>query len=848
VWNYLKEGLSLQIKYNPKDIEGKWQRYWAEKRLYEVKADASQKKFYCLEMFPYPSGRIHMGHVRNYAIGDVIARYKRMQGYNVLHPMGWDAFGLPAENAAIKHGVHPADWTYENINYMREQLQKLGLSYDWQREITTCEPWYYKWNQWFFLKMYERSLAYKKSSLVNWCPSCETVLANEQVIDDRCWRCDNPVTEKELEQWFFRITAYADELLKEIESLIGWDERVKVMQANWIGRSEGIEVDFKVAGSDRSIRIFTTRQDTIYGATFISIARRHPLLKELVEERDLLRRIESLSDNPDEKEGVFIGRYAINPLTGEKIPIWAANFVLMEYGTGAIMAVPAHDQRDLEFAKRYNLPIKVVIVPEERDEDRSSIKPEGAALDRTITKAYEDEGILVDSGMFSGLHSVEARERIAEFIERKGLGRRVINYRLKDWGISRQRYWGTPIPVVYCGRCGIVPVPEDELPVVLPRGGSFTGRGGNPLSTIRDFVNTRCPSCGGSAQRETDTMDTFVDSSWYFIAYAIKKNGRGLNEGGDYIDLRSAINNPQSPINYWMPVDQYIGGIEHAVLHLLYSRFFTKVLRDIGLINIDEPFKNLLTQGMVIKDGAKMSKSKGNVVDPDYLIDRYGADTVRLFCLFAAPPEKDLEWSDQGVEGAQRFLNRVWWVVHKEKHRLSITKKEDVSGLHLTTQGLRLLRKTHQTIRKVTHSIEKDYHFNTAISALMELMNETVDFNPSSVEDEKILAFTISQIILLLSPFAPHIAEELWQVIGSKESISNERWPEWDEEIAKDEEIELVIQINGKVRGRVLIPAGLDDKSLKEQALSAPKIEEYIRGKTIKKVIVARGRLVNIVT
>jgi leucyl-tRNA synthetase len=821
------EGRVLEARYNPHTIEEKWQKIWADERLYEVKDEPGRQKFYCLEMFPYPSGKIHMGHVRNYAIGDVISRYKRMRGLNVLHPMGWDAFGLPAENAAIKHGVHPARWTYENIRYMKEQLQRMGLSYDWQREVTTCDPEYYKWNQWFFLKMYEKGLVYRKASSVNWCPSCETVLANEQVIDGRCWRCDTVVKEKELEQWFFRITAYAEELLNDIEKLGGWPERVRVMQYNWIGRSEGVEVDFPVEGLDRPIRIFTTRQDTIYGSTFVSMAKNHPVLKELVDDGEILRRIESLPGDLETKEGVFTGRYAINPFTGDRLPIWVANFVLMEYGTGAIMAVPAHDQRDFEFAKKYNLPIKVVIVPGDRDAS-------------PLTEAYEGEGVLIESGRFSGLESERAREEIADFIEKEGIGKRVVNYRLRDWGISRQRYWGTPIPIVYCDSCGIVPVPEDELPVLLPEDVSFTGRGGNPLSGVAEFVNTTCPSCKGPARRETDTMDTFVDSSWYFIAYCLK--GRGG------MDIESAIRDHNSPINYWMPVDQYIGGIEHAVLHLLYSRFFTKVLRDIGLIKVDEPFKNLLTQGMVIKDGAKMSKSKGNVVDPDYLIDKYGADTVRLFCLFAAPPEKDLEWSDQGVEGAHRFLKRVWAVVHRFRNTIDVAHNHAVlDPSRITGHASRLLRKTHQTIKRVTDSIERDYHFNTAIAALMELINEISSFSPSSTEDREVLGFAIRQSVILLAPFAPHISEELWHEIGGTDSVFNEGWPVWDEEIAREEEIELVVQINGKVRGKVMVPAGLDDERLKEEAFRIPKIQDYIKGRAPKKVIVVRGRLVNIV-
>ncbi|MBI5058065.1 MAG: leucine--tRNA ligase [Nitrospirae bacterium] len=820
----------MEERYDPKNIESRRQEHWVKEDLFAVREDDDLPKFYCLEMFPYPSGRIHMGHVRNYAIGDVITRYKRMRGFNVLHPMGWDSFGLPAENAAIKHGVHPAKWTFENIDYMRAQLKKIGLSYDWQREVTTCKPEYYRWNQWFFLKMLERGLAYKKTSAVNWCPSCETVLANEQVIDEKCWRCDSVVIQKELEQWFFKITSYAEELLKDADTLTGWPEKVVTMQRNWIGRSEGVEVDFKIAGMDRKIRIFTTRQDTLYGATFMSIAKKHPLVTELVKDEETLKAIASLSDDPEKKEGVFTGHYAENPLTGDKIPIWAANFVLMEYGTGAVMAVPAHDQRDFDFATKYDLPIKEVIIPQKTEDRRQK-----------TDKAFEDDGVLINSAQFSGLSSKEAREKIADHIEQKGFGKKVVNYKLRDWGISRQRYWGTPIPIIYCDTCGAVPVPESELPVVLPQDVVFKGKGASPLSESKDFINTKCSRCGKDARRETDTMDTFVDSSWYFIAYCLG--------GNEKIDLNSALGNQQSALSYWMPVDQYIGGIEHAVLHLLYSRFFTKVIRDIGLIKVDEPFTSLLTQGMVIKDGAKMSKSKGNVVDPDFLINKYGADTVRVFCMFAAPPERDLEWSDQGVDGASRFLNRIWGIVYKnsaEVQKSKSAKGENVLPV-LNSGASALLRKTHQTIKRVTNSIERDYHFNTAIAALMELINEITAFSPLSKEDHGVLKFSIEQMLLLLSPFAPHITEELWEQAGGKKSIQKEPWPVWDEEIVKEEEVELVIQVNGKVRGKILIPAGLDDDAVKEKAFSAPKVQEYIKGKTLKKVVVVKGKLVNIV-
>lgn len=840
----------MEEKYNPRKLEKKWQGYWETKGFFKVEENTNLPKFYCLEMFPYPSGKIHMGHVRNYVIGDVITRYKKMCGFNVLHPMGWDAFGMPAENAAIKHGVHPAKWTYGNISHMKTQIKKLGLGYDWQREVTTCDKEYYKWNQYFFLKMFERGLAYKKASFVNWCSSCETVLANEQVVNGLCWRCDNTVTMKDLEQWFFKITAYADELLRDCDSLTGWPERVVTMQRNWIGRSEGIEVDFKVVDSDKAIKIFTTRQDTLYGATFVCIAKKHPLVRNLTKNKKTLQQIEKLSEDPGGKEGIFTGSYVVNPLTDNAIPIWAANFVLMEYGTGAIMSVPAHDQRDLDFAGKYNLPVKVVIVPQ--DEAQSSEHPEklrhGASraprkasprckqsTDKDLVEAYENEGVLVNSGQFSGLPSKEAREKISDFIEAGSFGKKVVNYKLRDWGISRQRYWGTPIPIIYCKSCGTVPVPEDELPVVLPQGIVVTGKGGTPLAAAEDFVNTTCPKCSSPAKRETDTMDTFVDSSWYFLRYCSP------------LLKDTAVS--ATAVQYWMPVDQYIGGIEHAVMHLLYSRFFIKVLRDFDIIKLSEPFENLLTQGMVIKDGSKMSKSKGNVVDPDYLIDTYGSDTVRLFCLFAAPPEKDLDWSDQGVEGAHRFLNRLWGFIYKNRVELKSkeSEKKPFSPSDLTANALRLLRKTHQTIKKVTNDINRNYHFNTAIAALMELMNETTAFTPSTLDDMDVLRFTVKQEILLLAAFAPHITEELWKELGGQQSIFKEVWPVSDEELAREDEIELVIQINGKLKSRVIISAGLDDDDIRKRALQDPKISGIIGNKSIIKIIVVKGKLVNIV-
>jgi len=837
------------FKYDPKEIESKWQRCWAEHQTFKVTEDPSKAKYYCLEMFPYPSGRIHMGHVRNYAIGDVVARYKKMRGYNVLHPMGWDAFGLPAENAAIEKGVHPVVWTHDNIAYMRDQLRKMGLSYDWDREVTTCDPAYYKWNQWFFLKMYEKGLAYKRRSSVNWCNSCETVLANEQVIDGQCWRCSSVVDQKELEQWFFKITAYAEELLAGCDKLTGWPERVLIMQRNWIGKSTGVEVDFPLAAGNGAIRIFTTRPDTLFGVTFMSLAPEHPLVESLIrgsEAEAAVRAFVERAKRQDkvirtaediEKEGVFTGRYAINPLTQEKIPVWVANFVLMEYGTGAIMAVPAHDQRDFEFAKKYNLPVKVVIQ-----------NSGGTLSEGTMTAAYTDEGPLVHSGLFSGTLSPAAIEKIAEYIEREGLGKRTVNYKIRDWGVSRQRYWGTPIPIIYCDRCGVVPVPEDALPVVLPRDVAFTGKGGSPLHQVQGFVKAHCPSCGGEARRETDTMDTFVDSSWYFLRYGSPKT--------DHLPF------DKQAVSYWMNVDQYIGGIEHAVLHLLYARFFTRVVRDLGLIAVDEPFANLLTQGMVIKDGAKMSKSKGNVVDPDYLITTYGADTARLFSLFAAPPEKDLDWSDRGVEGAFRFLSRVYRKVadlapclnpklnlkargvHQYRNRL------DEIGAGLPEDLKRLRKIVHQTIRKVTEDID-GFHFNTAISFIMEMVNNIYLVpHEDRTEDEGFLYVmkeALDSLVLLLSPFAPHIAEEMWEMLGYESSVTGVPWPIYCTEIAQEEERLIIIQVNGKVRSKITVPAGTPEEEIRKRALSDERVTGILGGKPPRKVFVVQEKLVNIV-
>ena len=843
----------MKKRYEPGEIELKWQAVWAEKdkekNMFSVEPGAGPK-FYCLEMFPYPSGRIHMGHVRNYAIGDVIARYKRMHGYNVLHPMGWDAFGLPAENAAIKEGIHPARWTRENIAYMKKQLIRLGLSYDWSREVTTCLPEYYGWNQWFFLKMLQMGLAYRKASFVNWCPSCATVLANEQVIDGRCWRCDSEVVQKELEQWFLRITAYQEELLAALEGqeLSGWPEKVVLMQKNWIGRSEGVEIEFPIDGGGK-LPVFTTRADTLFGAKFICIAPKHPLAEEFFRaDKAALEKIREHYGKMDEKHGLFTGHYAINPVNGERLPIYAANFVLMEYGTGAIMSVPAHDQRDFDFAQKFGLPLKTVI------------RPVTGAPEADGGRAFEEDGVLVDSGPFSGLQSAEARQEIAEYLESKGAGRRVINYRLRDWGISRQRYWGTPIPIIYCERCGIVPVPEKDLPVVLPEDVKFTGKGGSPLADSDLFAKVACPSCGGAARRETDTMDTFVDSSWYYVRYCSRKDEPALDKAN---------------IAYYMPVDQYVGGVEHAVLHLLYSRFFTRVIRDLGFTSVDEPFQKLLTQGMVCMetircpehgwlypseeaDGRcakcgkpvergrteKMSKSKRNTVDPDQLINTYGADTARLFSLFAAPPERDLEWSEKGVEGAYRFLQRIFTFVYENQKMLVAVGAPAAPHAGKTPP---LIRKTHQTIMRVTRDIEREYHFNTAIAAMMELVNMLATFERATPEDAWQMRFAMEKMLLLLSPFCPHIAQELWQAIGMTSDIQLEPWPGYDEEAAREEQVELVVQINGKVRARLMVPQGLADEDIRTKALSEPKIKEGLEGKDIKNVFTVKGKLVNIV-
>lgn len=821
----------METKYLPKVIEQKWQIQWEQSAAFSVSEDPAKPKYYLLEMFPYPSGKIHMGHVRNYSIGDVVGRFKKMRGFNVLHPMGWDAFGMPAENAAIQNKSHPAAWTYENIAYMRGQLKRMGFSYDWQRELATCDVEYYRWEQKLFLEMFKKGLAYKKTSFVNWCPRCETVLANEQVEDGGCWRCDSEVSQKELDQWFFRITAYADELLDYTDKLPGWPERVLTMQRNWIGKSYGCEINFPLESGNGAIKVFTTRQDTVFGATFMSLAPEHPLALELASPEqhpqveafiDKIKKTDRIKRTADdfEKEGVFTGSYCINPLTGVRMPIYLANFVLMDYGTGAVMAVPTHDQRDFEFARKYGLDLRVVI------------QPEGETLDpATMSAAFTEVGIMTNSGQFDGICSDSAKEVIADYLTAQRIGVKTVNFRLRDWGISRQRYWGNPIPVIYCADCGVVPVPEQDLPVRLPLDVAFTGEGGSPLAKIDSFVSCACPTCGKPARRETDTMDTFVESSWYFLRYCSP-------------DCQTAPLD-RAKVDYWMSVDQYIGGIEHAVLHLLYSRFFTKVLRDLGHVSCDEPFTNLLTQGMVIKDGAKMSKSKGNVVDPNSLIEKYGADTARLFSLFAAPPEKDLDWSDQGVDGSFRFLNRIWKLVHDRLDMIKTAPQLDANTL--TPEEKNLRRAVHKSIRKVTEDIEERFHFNTAIASVMELLNTMQGASQDTPSHAPVMKEALESVVLLLAPFVPHITEELWEAMGHTTPLSRTPWPTYDQDAIVDDEVLVVVQVNGKLRSKITVAAGCDGELLKQTALADAKVAAFIEGKQIKNVICVPGKLVNIV-
>ena len=857
--------------YRPDEIETRWQETWNRTAIFRAAEDEKKEKYYLFEMFPYPSGRIHMGHVRNYTIGDVVARYKMMKGFNVLHPMGWDAFGMPAENAAIANNTHPARWTRENISYMRAQLKRMGLSYDWDREIATCDPDYYRWEQWLFVKMYEKGMAYRKDAYVNWCDTCATVLANEQVEAGACWRCGHTVRQKKLAQWFFRITDYAEDLLVYCDRLPGWPERVTTMQKNWIGKSVGAEIRFPVKDSDIQIPVFTTRQDTVFGATFLCLAPEHPLVTQLsagtkqeasvnafVEKMTLTDRTSKAVESY-EKEGVFTGAFCVNPVTGRSMPIYTANFALMEYGTGAVMSVPAHDQRDFEFAKKYDLDIVVVVKPVDAD-----------LAAETMSEAYTGRGVMVNSGPFDGIDSVAALDAIADHLEEKGLGKKTVSFRLRDWGISRQRYWGAPIPMIHCDACGIVPVPEADLPVVLPEDADLLEGGRSPLPVLESFVATVCPKCGKRARRETDTMDTFVDSSWYYLRYCSPACDHAMFD--------------PAAVRYWMPADQYIGGVEHAILHLLYSRYFTRVLHDLNLVDFKEPFTRLLTQGMVCKETyaceahgflypeevrktdagdlvcvkcegpvtvgrvEKMSKSKKNVIDPNFLLDKYGADVTRLFCLFASPPEKSLEWSDQGVEGSYRFLNRVWrfFVEWMEAIDGVAPYEGEVAALPDALQGL--YRKTHQTIGKVTADIEERFHFNTAISAIMELVNEM-----HTIADRKdptarqVVRHSAETVALLLSPIVPHVCEELWAGLGHSGSILRHPWPVFSPEAAAEQERLVVVQVNGKLRDRFTAPADADVKTLEAKALACEQAQKFVSGKPVRKVIVVPGKLVNIV-
>lgn len=862
----------MDERYDPKAIESKWQNFWEASKLFKIEDDPEKEKYYLLEMFPYPSGNIHMGHVRNYTIGDVAARYKRMQGFNVLHPMGWDAFGMPAENAAIAHNSHPAKWTYANIDIMRSQLKQLGFSYDWDREIATCSPEYYRWEQWLFLKMYEKGMAYRKESYVNWCESCQTVLANEQVEAGLCWRCSQLVRQKKLWQWFFRITDYAEDLLIYCDKLPGWPEKVITMQKNWIGKSIGAEIRFPIENTDEAISVFTTRQDTVCGATFMCLAPEHPLVMRLSkgkqqadEVRQFVEHI-SLQDrsirvvDSYEKEGIFIGAYCINPLTGTRMPIYTANFALMAYGTGAVMSVPAHDERDFEFAQKYGLEIIVVVKPYDEDLDAA-----------TMTEAFTGEGIMINSGQFNGMDSVKALDAIASFLEENDMGKKAVSFKLRDWGISRQRYWGAPIPIIYCNTCGVVPVPEEDLPILLPEDVDLLEGGRSPLPTLDYFLKASCPDCGrADAKRETDTMDTFVESSWYYERYCSPNYHQGMFD--------------KKAVDYWMPVDQYIGGVEHAILHLLYSRYYTRVLNEFGLIQCKEPFTRLLTQGMVCKETVscpehgflfpdevdgddedrrckkcdqtinvgrveKMSKSKKNVVDPHILLEKYGADTTRLFCLFAAPPERDLEWSEQGVEGGYRFLNRVWRLASKWIGSIKTIPPFDGDIDQIEGQLRELFKKTHATIYKVTKDIEDRFHFNTAISAVMELVNMMYGIDPvkESPHTDEVMRLSMESVALLLSPFVPHFAEELREAMGIKGSIMLAPWPSFRKDALVKDELVIVVQINGKLRSKFNVDIDAGETTLKTLALSDERIQKMIKDKPVKKVIVVKNKLVNIV-
>jgi leucyl-tRNA synthetase len=816
----------MEERYNPREIEARIQQVWLDNGTFRAIEDGTREKYYCLSMFPYPSGRLHMGHVRNYTIGDVISRYQRMLGKNVLQPMGWDAFGLPAENAAIKNKVPPAKWTYENIDYMRGQLQRLGFGYDWDRELATCDPDYYRWEQWFFTRLFEKGLVYKKTSVVNWDPVDQTVLANEQVIDGKGWRSGAPVERREIPQWFLKITDYAQQLLDDTDQLDGWPEQVRTMQRNWIGRSEGVELQFAVEGETEPLTVFTTRPDTLMGVTYVGVAPQHPLAQKAARTNSELQtfidecahtKVAEADMATLEKKGVDTGLKAIHPVTGEPVPVWTANFVLMEYGAGAVMAVPAHDQRDYEFAQQYGLAIRQVIHPREDSQ--------AAEIDK---QAFTEKGVLKESGQFDGLSSEQAFDAIAEFLESQGKGRKTINYRLRDWGVSRQRYWGCPIPMINCASCGPVPVPEDQLPVELPRDVVLEGAG-SPLKQDRSFIDTECPKCGGAAERETDTFDTFFESSWYYARYTCNNQAQGM------LDER---------VNHWLPVDQYVGGIEHAVLHLLYARFFHKLMRDLGLVQGDEPFKNLLTQGMVNKDGSKMSKSRGNTVDPQELMDRYGADTVRLFMMFAAPPEQSLEWSDSGVEGASRFLNRLWKAVYTHVSG-GDAGTLDVGSLDSDQKAFR--RKLHETIRKVSDDIGRRYTFNTAIAANMELLNDIGRFSDNTETGRALVREALDAAVLMLAPIVPHICNELWSALGHASDIVDCSWPAVDEAALVKDSVELIVQVNGKLRGKISVGNDADDEAIRETALLEPNVKAHVEGKTVRKVIIVPGRLVNMV-
>lgn len=812
-------------KYEPREIEMKWQRYWEENGMFKTDQRSELPKYYMLVMFPYPSGTLHVGHVKNYVIGDAVARYKRMCGYNVLHPFGYDAFGLPAENAAIERKIHPYDWTMKNINTIRGQIKKMGISYDWDREVITCVEPYYKWTEWVFLKLYEAGLAYKKKAAVNWCPKCMTSLANEQVKDGRCERCDTPVTIKHLEQWFFKITDYAERLLKDLDKLVGWPEHVKTMQRNWIGESKGARIKFKVQNLNVEIEVFTTRPDTLWGVTFMALAPESPLVEQLVlpQLHEELERFLKQVGQQDrfrrgaadvEKEGFFTGRYAINPVNGEKIPIYVANYVLMEYGTGAVMGVPAHDQRDYEFAVKYNIPIKQVIKPLE---------------DAPADRAYDGPGLMINSGELSGIPSPDGIGKVVSWLEEKGLGKSAVQYKLRDWLISRQRYWGAPIPIVYCDHCGVVPVPEKDLPVKLPYNVEFLPTGQSPLMLSDEFRKTTCPKCGRPALREADTMDTFVDSSWYFLRYVNPK-----------LDDAPFI---KEDVNYWLPVDQYVGGVEHAILHLLYSRFITKVLHDLGYLSFDEPFENLFTQGMIYKDGAKMSKSKGNVVSPDDMIEKYGTDTLRMYILFMGPPERDAEWNDAGIEGVHRFVRKSWTVVDQ------IISMPATGECEFSGKEKELRRKLHSALKKITQDMEGGFKFNTAVSGLMELVNSVSDYmedTPQEKWNAKILKEFAENFLLMISPFAPHFAEELWHKMGKTTSIMKERWPKYDPQALIVEEIEIAVQVNGKLRDRIKVPVDAKQDEVFKIAILSDKVKKFLDGEP-KKILYVQNRLLNIV-